>query len=76
MHRFSREHLSDDSLLDQFHAHCERDEETTAELIADLAEILHRRLHARLGFGSLRSYCVRVRHLSEDAAAKRIQVAR
>ncbi len=76
MDRYSLEHLADDSLLDGLHALAERDHETTADLLAHIAEVSRRRLYAQLGYPSMKSYCVRVLHLSESSASKHIQVAR
>jgi 5-methylcytosine-specific restriction endonuclease McrA len=48
----------------------------TAELVAHLAEIEERRLYASAGYSSMYLYCVQELKLSEDAALKRIRVAR
>src|SRR6188474_3045282 len=55
-------------------ARCER--ESTASLIAHLAELYGRRLHERAGFASLFTYCTRVLLLSEHAAYDRIKAAK
>src|SRR5688572_27738356 len=52
------------------------DRGTTAELVAHIAEIDAQRLYEGLGFESTYAYCLGRLHLSEDAAYKRIQVAR
>lgn len=76
MNRFSLEHLADDSLLDGLHSLVEHDRTTTAELLAHIGEVARRRLYAERGCRSMQEYCVRELHLSEDAASKRVQVAR
>jgi hypothetical protein len=47
-----------------------------ARIIAHLAEVDVRRVHAKKGFPSLFSYCVEVLHFSEDEACRRIEAAR
>lgn len=68
--------LSDDALL----AHCQHlaahARETTAELIAHLAEVDRRRLYRGKGPGSLYGYCRQVLLMSEHAAYHRMKVAR
>jgi len=76
MSRYSLEHLADDSLLDGLHSLVEHDRTTTADLLAHIGEVARRRLYAHLGYPSMQAYCVQVLHLSEDAARKRVQVAR
>ena len=55
-------------------AGCER--ESTAALVAHLAEFDARRLYEGAGYPSLFVYCTTVLRLSEDAAYNRIQAAR
>jgi hypothetical protein len=69
-------HLPDDVLLNGFAALATQDRKTTAALLAHIAEIDARHLYLRAGFESMRAYCVHELHLSEDGAAKRLQVAR
>jgi 5-methylcytosine-specific restriction endonuclease McrA len=76
MDRYSLTHLADDSLLDRLHTLAERDRAHTADLLAHIGEVAQRRLYAHLGYPSMQAYCIRVLHLSEDAARKRVQVAR
>lgn len=76
MSRFSLEDLADDTLLDGLHALVEHDQITTADLLAHIGEIARRRLYSPMGYPSMQAYCVKVLHLSEDAASKRVQVAR
>ena len=76
MSRFSLEDLADDALLDGLHSLVEHDHITTAELLAHIGEIARRRLFFPMGYPSMQAYCVKVLHLSEDAASKRVQVAR
>lgn len=69
-------HLEDDRLLSGFAALAARECGTTAAQLAHIAEIDHRHLFLEARFESMRAYCMHVLHLSEDAAARRIQVAR
>jgi 5-methylcytosine-specific restriction endonuclease McrA len=55
-------------------AGCER--ESTAALVAHLAEFDARRLYEGEGFSSIFKYCTAILRLSEDAAYNRIQAAR
>ena len=76
MSTYALTHLPDDVLLHDFTALVARDRRNTAALLAHIAEIDARHLYLRAGFESMRAYCVRALHLTEDAAAKRLQVAR
>jgi hypothetical protein len=76
MSTYTLTHLDDDSLLQGFAAHAAQERSTTAALLAHIAEIDARHLYLRNGFESMRAYCMHALHLSEDAAAKRLQVAR
>jgi hypothetical protein len=68
--------LSDEQLLTEVRrlAACER--QSTAELIASLAELDVRRLYLGQGCSSLFTYCTQVLRLSEHAAYNRIEAAR
>src|SRR5207245_2486383 len=68
--------LSDTELVAEVSrlAHCER--ETTAHLIAHLAEFDARGLYLGLGFSSLFSYCTEILRLFEHEAYNRIEAAR
>jgi Domain of unknown function (DUF222) len=48
----------------------------TGRLVVLIARVDERRLYLALGYPSLRAFCIERLHLSEDAAYKRIQVAR
>jgi hypothetical protein len=74
--RYSLSHLSDESLLRGLIALVAQDRITTAEMLAHIAEVDERKLYLPAGHPSMYLYCVRELHLSEDAAAKRIQAAR
>jgi len=74
--RYSLVHLSDDALLHGLATLVARDRGTTAELLAHIAEVDARKLYRPAAYPSMFAYCVGELHLSEDAAAKRIQVAR
>src|SRR5689334_13960653 len=68
--------LSNEDLLEAFAGLVAQDRRTPAALLAHIAEIDARHLYLRDGHESMRSYCLVRLGLSEDAAAKRIQVAR
>jgi len=68
--------LNDSVLLQKLAALVAHDRSTTATLLAYIAEVDERRLYAPAGYPSMYAYCVEALHLSEDAAAKRIHVAR
>src|SRR5262245_6675735 len=76
MSRFTRAHLSDSSLLDQFDSRISLERGTTAEMLADIAEIDERRLYAPAGYSSMFAFCVEAKGFTADEAAKRIQAAR
>ncbi len=69
-------HLPDRDLLDHLAALVAADQQTTAALLAHLAEVDARSLYLPAACASMHVYCVRVLHLSEDAAYKRIRAAR
>ena len=54
----------------------ERDRQTTAELLAHLAEVDERKLYLAAAFPSMYAWCEHKMHLTEDAALRRIQAAR
>ena len=76
MERFALDHFADSSLLHSLRALVARDRETTAELVAHLAEVDRRGLYADAGYPSMRAYCLWELGLSEDETRKRMQAAR
>ena len=68
--------LSDDQLVAGLNSLAAGERETTAELVAHLAELDTRELHLRAGYGSLFTYCRDALHLSEHEAYNRIEAAR
>jgi len=74
--RYTLSHLSDESLLRSLNALIAQDRITTADLVAHVAEVDARKLYLPAAYPSMFAYCVGELHLSEDAAAKRIQAAR
>jgi hypothetical protein len=68
--------LSDDALLEEAVRLAANERESTAALIAAIAEIDARRLYRQEGFKSTYTYCRRVLKLSEHAAYDRIAAAR
>src|SRR5919198_1446938 len=73
---YSLVHLTDGVLLRDLAALVAQDRNTTAALLAHLAEVDARRLYLPAGFPSMFLYAVHELRLSEDAALKRIQAAR
>lgn len=76
MRKYSLTHLSDTVLLQDLTRVAIRDRETTADLLACIAEVDARELYASAGHSSMHAYCVKVLRLSEGAAFKRIRAAR
>src|SRR5687767_6165665 len=76
MDRYDLGHLPASELIRGADVLAASDRGTTAELVAHIAEIDAQRLYEALGFESTYAYCLGRLHLSEDAAYKRIQVAR
>src|SRR5262245_28441376 len=74
--RYLRSHLSDQAVLHSLTASNERELVSTADLLADLAEVDARKLYRPAGYSSMFAYCVEVLHRSEVAAYKRIRAAR
>src|SRR5258705_1764029 len=76
MPTYDLKHVADGALLTRLSSLVARDRRTTARLLAHMAEVDARRLYAPAGYPSMFAYCVEKLHLSEDAAYKRIHVAR
>jgi 5-methylcytosine-specific restriction endonuclease McrA len=76
MKRFERSHLSSPGLLSLAATHLAQDRNTTADLLADMAEIEKRRLYAPAGYDSMYMFCVHAWGISEDVACNRIRAAR
>jgi hypothetical protein len=76
MRAYSLSHLSDQTLLADLAALVAADRQTTAALLAHIAEVDARRLFLPAACSCMHVYCVQVLHLAEDVAFKRIQAAR
>ena len=76
MNRYSLTHLGDQALLAHLDALDARDQGTTAELLAHLAEVDERKLYVPMGYDCMKEYCIHERHYSDDEAFKRIRAAR
>ncbi len=76
MQRYLRSHLSDHALIQSAVTNAGRERTSTADLIADIAEVDDRRLYAPAGYPSTFAWCVGELGLSDDAAFKRITAAR
>ena len=68
MPRYSLVHLADHVLVSELAAIVARDRETTATLLAHLAEVDARKLYLPAAYPSMFAYCVGELRLSEDAA--------
>ena len=76
MHRYPLAHVANGALVRDFAAVVAKDRGVTAELLAYLGEIDARKLYLPAAYPSMFAYCVGEFHLSEDATAKRLRVAR
>src|SRR5256885_10802909 len=76
MQRYALSNLSDDALRRGLSGAVAQERGATAELLAHVAEFDARKLYLPAAYPSMFAYCVGELHLSEDAAAKRIQAAR
>jgi len=74
--RYARAHLSPQVVLQSARTNAGRERTSTADLLADLADIDERKHYLSLAYPSLTAYCMGELRLSEDAAAKRIQACR
>jgi len=68
--------LNNEELIDGLKFLSSQQRKTEATLLMYIAEIENRRLYAEAGYSSLFKYLIKELHYSEDAAAKRIHVAR
>ena len=68
--------LSDDALLEETDRLAASERTATAALILALNEVDSRRLYLADGYSCMFFYCIRRLHLSEQAAYRRIEVAR
>jgi hypothetical protein len=68
--------MDDDELLAALQGLARDKQRNDAAMLAHLDEAERRRLFAKAGYPSMFEYCVKVLHLSESAAGKRIRVAR
>jgi 5-methylcytosine-specific restriction endonuclease McrA len=73
---YSMTHLSDELLARDLNTFFTRDHETTAGLLARIAEFNARKLYLPAGYPSMAAYCVQVGGLCPQAAFKRIFAAR
>src|SRR5690242_20665307 len=73
---YALSHVTDEELLADLAALVATDRRTTAALLAHLAEVDARELYLPAACSSMHVYCVRVLHLAEEVAFKRIRAAR
>jgi 5-methylcytosine-specific restriction endonuclease McrA len=76
MRAYGFDHLDDAELLRLLTRLVAEGRENTAKTVAVIAEVDRRRLFVPAGYTSMKAYCMEALRLSEDAAFKRIQVAR
>jgi hypothetical protein len=76
MPAYTLAHVDDEKLLADLAALVASDRQTTAMLIAHIAEVDARELFKPAACCSMHAYCTRVLHLSADAAFTRIRAAR
>jgi len=69
--RFVRSHLSDDAVMLSLTRTNAQELSSTADLLADIAEVDARKLYRPAGYSSMFSYCVEVLRRSEVAARRR-----
>lgn len=73
---YSLKRVGDADLLRRLALLVAQDNITTAQLLSHIAEVDARRLYLPAGCDSMHAYCVRVLHLAEESAKKRIRAAR
>jgi hypothetical protein len=76
MRSYTLTHVSDEALLADLAALIARDRQTTAALLAHIGEVEARELFLPAACSTMHVYCVRVLHLAEEVAYKRIRAAR
>jgi hypothetical protein len=76
MRAYSLSHLSDQALLADLAVLVTADRQTTAALLAHIAEVDARELYLPAACSSMYAYCTQVLRLAEGAAYKRIHAAR
>jgi hypothetical protein len=73
---YSLSHLADRTLLRELTESVSQDRNTTARMLAQIAEVDERRLYLPAGYSSMFLYCLHELRMSEDVAYKRIRAAR
>ena len=68
--------LSNDNLINAVKSLVAQSNQTTAALVAHLAEVERRRLHLRSGYDSMFAYCTEALKLSRGGAYRRIAASR
>ena len=76
MRAYRFDHLGDTQLLYLLAELVAKGRENDAKIVAVIAEVDRRRLYLPAGYTSMKTYCIETLGLSEDAAFKRLQVAR
>src|SRR5258707_9135057 len=76
MSSYSVSQLSDHALLRDLAASVRQDRATTATMLAQIAEVDYRKLYRPAAYESMYLYCVHELRMCEEAAYRRIRVAR
>ncbi|KAB2892999.1 MAG: hypothetical protein F9K40_17495 [Kofleriaceae bacterium] len=76
MRAFTFDQVSDDTLLAELATLVANERQTTAALLAHLAEVDERELYLPAACSSMHAYCTDVLHFAEEVAFKRIRAAR
>jgi len=76
VNRFSLTQLSNEVLRSELTTKAAKEKKATAELLAHIAEFDERKLYLPEAFPSMLDYCIKELRLSEEAAKKRLWVAR
>ena len=76
MKSYARSHLADETLLRNLVGNTATVRLATADQLADIGEVDARKLYLPAGYPSMYAFCMHELHLTEQAAYKRIHVAR
>jgi hypothetical protein len=76
MKSYARSHLADDTLMRSLVGNTSTVRHATADQLADIGEVDARKLYLPAGYPSMHAFCMYELHMTEQAAFKRIHVAR
>src|SRR5580765_69373 len=75
MSKWTLPHLSDEAFEQEFHASVRRNDESTAVMVARLAEFEERKRHLPAGYATMWDYCRLYLEWSKDVSKNRLQAA-